>query len=70
MVTIRENQLSKPEKQLMGALQQILQVEREHLFGSKSGSDTARRSEIQKTVDRIIRNLEESTPSSDRRKRP
>lgn len=40
------------------ALRKILTVEREHMFGSKTGSSTARKREVEREVDRELANLQ------------
>lgn len=47
------------KEQLEEALKQVLEVEREHLFSDKTGAESARRSSIQRVVDKIIRAFEE-----------
>lgn len=50
------------------ALRAILEVEREHIFGAKTGSDSARRTELQKVLDRVFGELRETNKSKPRRK--
>lgn len=42
-----------PEK-LRHALRRILEVERSHMFGAKTGSQTARRHELERELDRLM----------------
>lgn len=50
--------------QIKEGLKRILSVEREHLFGQKTGSDSARRRELEKELERL---LSKYSPYSERR---
>jgi len=42
---------------LRDALRRILDVERSHMFGAKTGSQTARRNELERELDRLLSEL-------------
>jgi hypothetical protein len=45
-----------PQK-IREALRRILEVERDHIFGAKTGSPTARRRELERELDRVLTDL-------------
>ena len=42
---------------IRGALKRIVVVERQHAFGEKTGSQTARRREIERVLDSLLQEL-------------
>ncbi len=42
---------------ITNALKKILDVERDHVYGARTGSDTARRNELQKVIGKIVEEL-------------
>ncbi|MBX3650509.1 MAG: hypothetical protein KF771_03910 [Burkholderiales bacterium] len=50
------------------ALRRLIQVERQHLFGEKSGSSSARRAEVEKEVNRLISELTVSAQKTKKQK--
>jgi hypothetical protein len=53
------------DEQIANALKKIFEVEREHLFGSKTGADSARRTAVQRVVDKIILEAEEARAAAE-----
>jgi len=49
---------------LREALRKILKVERDHTFGAKVGSPTARKQALEKVVDAVLRELTEDSPDA------
>lgn len=45
------------ESELRETLKRVLQVEREHLFGVKTGSASARKRELERTLDQELSRL-------------
>jgi hypothetical protein len=43
------------------AVKRILDVERSHLYGAKTGSQSARRTELEREVDRLLNTLVPTT---------
>jgi hypothetical protein len=41
-------------KKLEDALRRILDVERNHLYGAKTGSQSARKNEVERELDRVL----------------
>jgi hypothetical protein len=39
------------------ALRRIIEVERDHIFGAKTGSQTARRRDLERELDRVLTEL-------------
>lgn len=52
-------------KLMDAALRKILEVEHSHLYGAKTGSDTARRREVEKALGRVMDELMRATSSSE-----
>lgn len=44
-------------KKLEDALRRILDVERSHLYGAKTGSQSARKNEVERELDRVLVDL-------------
>ena len=42
------------KKKIREALRRILEVERNHIFGAKTGSQTARRRELERELDHLL----------------
>ncbi len=50
--------------QLREALSKVLDVERAHLYGSKTGSDSARRKEVEAVLTRVLDELSSNVRQS------
>lgn len=44
-------------RKLDDAIKAVLKVEREHHYGQKAGSQTARRSDLEREIDRVLNAL-------------
>lgn len=42
---------------IVSAAKEILAVERQHLYGARSGSDTVRRREVERALERVLEKL-------------
>jgi hypothetical protein len=47
------------ESRLRDVLRRILAVEREHMFGASSGSQSARRRELEREIERVLADLKQ-----------
>lgn len=51
-------------KILKEGIRKILEVEHAHLFGAKTGSDTARRKDVEAALSRVMDDISKQSPSS------
>jgi|WetSurMetagenome_2_1015567.scaffolds.fasta_scaffold477805_1 hypothetical protein len=47
------------KRKIEAALRRIIEVEREHLFGAATGSQTARRRDVERAIDRVVIEIRE-----------